>query len=75
MEYKSDGDTNYYWCARYSHQRMGTGTSGLGNKRTRGHHPNYNIVEINQNTEESSLNLRRLAVTPTPVGNYQLMIV
>ena len=40
-------------CARYSHQRICTGTGGLGNKRTSGDHPNYSIVEIGQNTKES----------------------
>ena len=34
MEHESDGDTNCHWCARYSHQRIGTGTGGLRNKRT-----------------------------------------
>ena len=28
-----------------SHQRIGTGTGGLGNKRMSGDHPNYSIVE------------------------------
>ena len=32
---------------------QGTGTRGLGNKRTSGDHPNYSIIEIDQNTEES----------------------
>ena len=32
-----------------------------------GDHPNYNIIKIGQNTEKSPENLRRLAVTQTPV--------
>ena len=36
-----------------SHQRIGTGNGGLGNKRTSGDHQNYSIVEIGQNTEKS----------------------
>ena len=36
MEHESDGDTNCNWCTRYSHQRIGKGTGGLGNKRTNG---------------------------------------
>ena len=55
-------------CARYSHQRIGTGTGGLGKKRTSGDHPNYSIVEIGQNTEEGPEDLRRLAVAQNPVG-------
>ena len=36
MEHESDSDTNCYWCTWYSHQRVGIGTAGLGNKRTSG---------------------------------------
>ena len=32
-----------------------------------GDHPNYNIIEISQNTEESPRNLRRLVMTQTSV--------
>ena len=38
VEYDSDGDTNCDWYAWYSHQRISTGTGGLGNKRTSGDH-------------------------------------
>ena len=52
MEHKSDGDTNYNWCAWYIHQRIITETGGLENKWTsRRDHPNCIIVEIGQNTE------------------------
>ena len=50
-------------------------TGGLGNKRTSGDCPNNRIVEIGQNTEKSSTNLRRLAVTRTAVKNHQLTLV
>ena len=53
MENESDGDTNCNLCSRYSHQNIGTGTGGLGNKRTNRDHPNYSIVKINQNPEKS----------------------
>ena len=46
MEYKGDGDNNCVWCAWYSHQRIGTWTGRLVNKRTSGNHPNDNIAEI-----------------------------
>ena len=75
MEYESDGDTNCNWCVWYSHHRIGTGTGGLRNKRASGDHPNYSIAEIGQNTEKSPEDLRRLAVTQTPVKNHQLMPV
>ena len=67
MEYESDVYTNYNWCSWYSHQRIGTGTGRLGNKRTSGDHPNKYITEIGQNTEKSPGDLKRLAVTQTPV--------
>ena len=70
MSYKRDGNSNCNWCARYSHQRIGTGTGGLGNKRTSGNHPNNSITKISQNTDKSSGNLRRLTVTQTPVRNH-----
>ena len=65
----SDGDINYNWCACYSHQRIDKKTEELGNKRTSGNHANYSMVEIGQNTEKSPGDLRRLAVTETPVKN------
>ena len=74
MEHESDGDTNCNRCTRYNYQRIDTGTGGLENKRTNGHHPNYSIVEIGQNTKENPGNLRKLAVTQIPVENYQLML-
>ena len=55
----SDTDTNN----NNSHQMTGTGTGGLENKRMRGDHPNYSIVEINQNPEKSPGDRKRLAVT------------
>ena len=35
----------------------------------------YNIVEIGQNTKKSPGNLRRLAITQTPVKTHQLTLV
>ena len=34
-ELKNGVDTNCNWCVRYRHERIGTGTGGLENKRTR----------------------------------------
>ena len=75
MEHESYGDTNCNCHAWYSHQRIGTGTGGLGNNRTCGDHPNYSIVEIGQNTEKSPGDLRRVAITQTPLKNHQLTLV
>ena len=38
-------------------------------------HLNYNIVEIGQNTEESPRDLRRLAVSKSPVNDHQVMLI
>ena len=60
--------------ALVSHQRFGTRTGGLGNKRTSGDYPKYSIVDIGQNTEKSSEDLKRLAVTQTPMKDHQLTL-
>ena len=39
-----------------------------------GNHPNYGI-EIDQNTEKSSVDLRRPVVTQIPVKDHQLMLM
>ena len=75
MEHESDGDTNCNWGSLYNHQRIGAWTRGLGNKRASGDHPKYGIVKINQNAEKSPGELRRLAVTQTPVRNNLLSLV
>ena len=75
MEHDSGGYTNCHWCTRYSHEMVGTKTEGHGNNRSSGDHPNYNIVEIGQNTEKSPGNLSRLAVTQTPVKTHQTTLV
>ena len=38
-------------------------------------HPNYYIIEIGRNTEKSPGDLRRLAVTQTPVNDHQLTLI
>ena len=48
---------------------------GFGVWRTRGDHPKYSIIENGQNTEKGPEDLRRLAVTQTPVKNYQLKLM
>ena len=70
MEYEGDGDTNCCEGARYSHQRTDKDTRGLGNLGTSEDYPNYSIVEIGQNTEESPWDLKRLAVAQTPVEDH-----
>ena len=72
MEHESDGDTNCTSCDEYSQKRISTGSGVLENKKTSGDHSNYSIVEIDQNTKKGPGDLRRFAVTQTPVENHQL---
>ena len=48
---------------------IGIRTGGLENKES-GDNPNSIIIEIGQNTEESHGDLRRLALTYTPVKDH-----
>ena len=61
---------------------LGTVTKGLIQgqvdlemKRTRGDSPNYCIIKINKNTEESPGDFKRLAITQTPVRNHRLTLL
>ena len=40
-----------------------------------GDHSNYSLIEKGQNTEKSPEDLRRLAVTQTPVKIHQLKLM
>ena len=68
MEHEGENYTNRDWGFWYSYQRIIKGTGGHGNKRTSGDHPKYYIIENGQN---SSGDLRRLAVTQIPVKGHQ----
>ena len=46
------------------------GTGGFVGWRTHGDHPSYYIIENGQDTEKSPGDLRRLAVTQTPVKDH-----
>ena len=74
MEHESDGDIHCNWRAEYSHQRIGTVTGGLRNKRMSRVHPNY-WIKIGQTTKKSPGDFKRLAVTQTPVENHQLTLM
>ena len=75
MEHESDVYTNYDWCSWYSHQRINKGSGGLGIKRMGEDQPNSCITEIGQNTKKSPRDLRRFAVTQTPVKDHHLMLM
>ena len=75
MEYESDGDTSSNWCSSYTLRRIDTKIGRQGNKRMSGDNPNYSIADIGQNTEKSPGDLKRLAVTQTPVRNHWLTLM
>ena len=75
VEHKSDNYTNCNWCSWYNHRRIIKWTGRLGNNWTIGDHPNYYIIEIGQNTENSLGDLRRFAVTQTPAKDHQLTLM
>ena len=75
VEHVGNGDINCNWYSWNSSQRFGKGTGRIENWRMTWDHPNYSIIEIDQNTEKSPGDLRRLDVTQTPVKDHQLMIV
>ena len=60
MEHEGDGDTICNLCTLNNPQRV-------GNKRTSGDNPDYSIIKIDPNTESSPGDLRKLAVTQTPI--------
>ena len=45
------------------------------NERMNGDHPNNSIVKTGQNTKKRHRDMRKLAVTQTPMINYQLTLV
>ena len=72
MEHERQSETNCNWRTMCCHQRIGTRTGGIRNKRTRWDHLNYSIVEIGQNIRKSPGELRRLAFTHTSEKDHQL---
>ena len=51
------------------------GPGRFGSWRPSGDHPNNSIIENYQNTEKNPGDLRRLAVTQSPVKYHQLMLM
>ena len=75
MEHESGDYTNCNWCSWCSHQKIGKRTRGLRYKGASGDHPNYSIVKIDQNTEESPGDSNRLVITQTPGKDHQLTLI
>ena len=75
MEHEGDGDTDCNWCTRNNPQRIEKGTGRFRNQRMSRDHPNDSIVKIGQYTEKSSGDLKKLAITQTPLKDYQLALI
>ena len=75
MEHADDTYTNCNWGFWYSNKRIIKGTGGLGSWWPSGDHPNYSIIENGQNTEKSPGDLRRLAVSQTPLKDHQMSLM
>ena len=75
MKHAGNGDTNCSWCSWNGPQKIREVIGTVGNRRTSQDHPNYNIVKIGQKTKKSPGDLRKFAVTQTPVKYYQLTLV
>ena len=73
MKHESDDNTNCNRRARYSNQRFSKGTEKHADKTTSEDHPHYSFVGIDQ--KKSSGDLTKLAVTQTPVKDYQLTLM
>ena len=70
VEYESEGYTSFNCCSWHNHQRIGTKTGGLGNRKTCEDHPKYSIIEIVLNTEKNPGDLWRLILIQTRVKNH-----
>ena len=67
MEHEGDNYTNCDWCFWQGNKRIVKGTAGFGSWLPSGDHPNNSVIEDGHNTEKSPGDLRRLAVTQSPV--------
>ena len=75
VEYEGDNYTNSDWCFWHGNKRIIKGPGIFGSWRPSGDHPNNSIIENGQNTGKSPGDLRRLAVTQTPVNDHQLKLL
>ena len=72
VEHEGDCDSNCNWSACHSPQWVGKGNKLVGNQNKHWDHLNYSIFDNRTNTEYSPGDLRRTAVTCTPMKDNQL---
>ena len=70
-----DDCTNCDRCFWHNNKRIIKRPEWLGSWRTGRDYPNDSITENGQNTEKSPGDMRKLAVTQTPVKNHQLILM
>ena len=75
VEHESDDCTYCDWCVWHNNKRIIKNSGGHEILRTGRDYPNDSIIENGQNTEKSPGDFRRLAVTQTPVKDYQLKLM
>ena len=75
MEHEGDGDINCSWCTWNGPQELGKETRRIGDQKRNLNHPSYSIAKIGQNIKKSPGDLRRLAVTQTPVKDNKLKLL
>ena len=75
MEHEDGGDASCSWYTWNDHQEFEEETRGILNQMKNRDHPDYNVIEIGQNSLKIPEHLRRFAVTQVPVKSRQLTLV
>ena len=75
MEHEGDNYANWDWCFWHGNYRIIKGPGGFGSWLPSEDHPNNSIIENGLYTEKSPGDLRRLAVTQSPVTAHQLTLM
>ena len=75
VEHEVKGEHNFNWGPLNGSEKLGKEIRRVGNWRRNQDHRNYSVSEIGQNIENRLEDLRRLAVTQTPVKDCHLMLV
>ena len=75
MEHENNDCATCDWCIRHNNKRIIKRPGGLRSWRTGTDYPDDSIAKNGQNPETSPGDLRRLAVTQTPVKNHPLTLM
>ena len=75
MEHERSNYTNCDWCFWHGNKMTIKRPGRFGIWRPSGDHPKNSIIESGQNTEKSPGDLRRLAITQSPVKDHLLTLM